>query len=210
MNKIKPAVQPEENVATQDNEDASIVKEKKDIKKNDIKPVKTEVKPTKVTTKNVEPVKVVDPRGLYKGKTTPSKSQGTGSGTGDQGDPKGDPNSKYYGKNGNGNGPGIGEGQGPGSGPGKGGITFSLDGRHMLRSPKINDKSQETGKVVVDITVDKDGNVSAATAGGRGSTTTSDYLFRLAKEAAMKAKFNADPNSAEIQKGTITFVFVVQ
>jgi TonB family protein len=80
----------------------------------------------------------------------------------------------------------------------------------MLKNPQINDRSQETGKVVVDITVDKDGNVASAIPGGRGSTTTSAYLFKLAKEAAFKAKFNASPEDADIQKGTITFVFVVQ
>ncbi|MBP9790014.1 MAG: energy transducer TonB, partial [Bacteroidia bacterium] len=75
---------------------------------------------------------------------------------------------------------------------------------------QITDHSQETGKVVVDITVDKDGTVETAIPGGRGSTTTSAYLFRLAKEAAMKAKFNPSPEGADIQKGTISFVFLVQ
>ena len=83
-----------------------------------------------------------------------------------------------------------------------------LSGRRMVRTPQINDRSQETGKVVVDITVDKDGNVVAAIPGGRGSTTTSAYLMQLAKDAAMKAKFNPSPEGADIQKGTISFVFL--
>ena len=80
----------------------------------------------------------------------------------------------------------------------------------MMREPKVSDQSQETGKVVVDITVDKDGNVIAAIPGGRGSTTTSSRLFALAKEASMKAKFSTSTDAADIQKGTITYVFVVQ
>ncbi|MFM7217228.1 MAG: hypothetical protein ACKO1U_04325, partial [Bacteroidota bacterium] len=76
--------------------------------------------------------------------------------------------------------------------------------------PLPKDNTQETGKVVVDITVDKEGNVMTATPGGRGSTTTSSHLFRLAKEAAMKAKFDQNPDAGDIQRGTITFVFVVQ
>ena len=64
--------------------------------------------------------------------------------------------------------------------------------------------------MVVDITVDKDGNVVSATPGGRGSTTTSAYLFRLAKESALKAKFDENPDAADIQRGTITYIFVVQ
>jgi outer membrane biosynthesis protein TonB len=209
VEKVKPAISQEEKVVTQDFEEAPIAKEEK-IEKKNVKPVKTEVKTTK-ETKKVEPVKTVDQRALYQGKTTASKSQGTGKGTGDQGDPAGDPNSKYTGKNGSGGGgPGNGTGEGPGSGPGKGGVSFSLSGRHMVRTPQITDRSQETGKVVVDITVDKNGIVNSAIPGGRGSTTTSPLLYKLAKEAAMKAKFNESPEEADIQKGTITFVFLVQ
>ncbi|MBK9524986.1 MAG: energy transducer TonB [Bacteroidetes bacterium] len=211
LTKVKPASQPDENIATQDIEESGITKEIKDPKKTDIKRVNTTVTAPRDDRKVVEPVKTVDQRSIYKGKSNNSSSQGTGKGTGDQGDPTGDPNSKYYGKNGSGNGgPGVGPGEGPGQGPGKGGISFSLAGRKMIRTPQINDRSQETGKVVVDITVDKNGEVTAAIPGGRGSTTTSSYLYRLAREAAMKAKFNAGPEDADIQKGTITFVFLVQ
>lgn len=209
LTKVKPAPQVEENFATQETEESPVSKEVKDPKKTVSKTVKTDVKTVK-EDKISEPVKVVDARSLYKGKSNSSTSQGTGKGTGDQGDPQGDPNSKYYGKNGSGNGPGTGPGEGPGEGPGKGGVSFSLAGRKLLRTPQINDKSQETGKVVVDITVDKDGDVASAIPGARGSTTTSSYLYRLAKEAAMKAKFNPSPEGADIQKGTITFVFIVQ
>lgn len=206
--KVKASVAKEEKVATQDLEESPIAKESKIIPKH-ITPVKTETK-TDIKPK-VEPIKRADPNSLYHGKTTASKSQGTGKGLGDQGDPKGDPLSKYTGKNGNGTGgDGNGSGTGPGSGPGKGGISFSLSGRHMVRTPQVNDRSQETGKVVVEITVNKDGDVMSAIPGGRGSTTTSSLLFKLAKDAAMKAKFNSSPDEADIQKGTITFVFLVQ
>ncbi|TAH41304.1 MAG: hypothetical protein EYC69_08435 [Bacteroidetes bacterium] len=208
VNKVKQQSQPEENYATQDMEESPIVKENKDIKK-DVKKVTTTPVSTKVEKTNVEPVKTVNTKALYQGKNNNSKSQGTGEGAGDQGDPKGDPNSNYYGKSGNGTGLGQGDGEGTGSGSGKG-VSFSLSGRKMVRTPQINDRSQETGKVVVDITVDKDGNVVAAIPGGRGSTTTSAYLMRLAKDAAMKAKFNPSPEGADIQKGTISFVFLVQ
>ncbi len=206
VEKVQPSTAPEENVATQDLEEVNIPPAKKVDTKKDVKPTKTEVK---TVTKPAEPVKTVNTSALYQGKTTASKSQGTGSGSGDQGDKNGDPNSKYTGKNGNGTGDGGGEGTGQGNGTGKG-ISFSLSGRKLIRTPQITDHSQETGKVVVDITVDKDGAVETAIPGGRGSTTTSAYLFRLAKEAAMKAKFNPSPEGADIQKGTISFVFLVQ
>lgn len=208
VEKVIPQKANEEPVATQDFEEAPITKENKPEKV--IPQKKQEVKITKPIVKT-EPVRTVDSRAIYQGKTTSSKSQGTGQGKGDQGDPAGDPMSKYTGKNGSGGGgPGNGTGQGEGTGPGKGGFSFSLSGRKMLRSPQINDRSQETGKVVVDITVDKDGNVASAIPGGRGSTTTSAYLFKLAKDAALKAKFNASPEDADIQKGSMTFVFLVQ
>ena len=206
--KIIPQKANEEPVATQDFEESPIAKE--DRLEKVIPKKKLELKSTKPVVKP-EPVRTVDSRAIYQGKTTASKSQGTGKGSGDQGDPAGDPMSKYTGKNGSGGGgPGNGTGQGEGTGPGKGGFSFSLSGRKMLRSPQINDRSQETGKVVVDITVDKDGNVASAIPGGRGSTTTSAYLFKLAKDAALKAKFNASPEDADIQKGSMTFVFLVQ
>lgn len=207
IEKAQPEAVVEENIATQDLEEVNIPPVKKVDAKKDIKPTKTDIKNT--TTKTVVPVKTANPSAMYQGKNTASKSQGTGAGTGDQGDKNGDPFSKYTGKNGNGTGDGGGEGTGKGNGVGKG-VSFTLSGRKLIRTPQISDQSQETGTVVVNITVDKDGNVETAIAGGRGSTTTSAYLFRLAKEAALKAKFNPSPENADIQKGTISFVFLVQ
>jgi len=213
-NPVKEQAQPqqEEKILTSNDEESPVMKEevKKDIKKETKKITKTATPPVK-TEKKVEPEKVVDKKALYQGKNTNSTSQGTATtGTGDQGSKNGDPFSKYYGKNGNGTGPGQGTGTGPGTGPGNGGISFDLAGRRLVRKPTIDDKSQETGKVVVSITVDKDGNVTEARPGARGSTTTSSYLFGKAKEAAMRAKFSPNPDGTDIQKGTMTFVFLVQ
>ena len=208
--KTKVTPSQEEPYATQDNEEAPVVKTNV-VKKNVIKKTESVTNVTKP-----ERVKVADPRSIYQGKTNDSRSQGTGTGTGDQGKKNGDPNALYSGSGGTGGrgtGTGTGDGDGAGSGTGSGngnGISFSLSGRNMVRAPQVNDRSQETGKVVVDITVDKNGAVIGAIPGGRGSTTTSQYLYRLAKEAAMRAKFNVSANEADIQKGTMTFVFVVQ
>ena len=196
-----PSTQQEEEIATQETEEAPVAHEKKDVKK-DVKPAKSDPKPVVKPVKPVEQPRTADPRSLYRGKTTASQSQGTGTkGSGDQGDRNGDPNSLYTGKGGEGggkgkgSGTGTGDGEGPGFGTGKGGgVSFSLTGRKWMRPPVISDRSQETGKVVIDITVDKDGNVVTANAGGRGSTTTNSYLTRLAVDAAMKAKFNPSPD----------------
>jgi outer membrane biosynthesis protein TonB len=139
---------------------------------------------------------------LYKGKSNNSTSQGNSNkGTGDQGDPNGDPNATNYGKN-------TGDGNNPGDGTGKG-ISFSLAGRRMIAKPQIQDNSQEEGKVVVDIIVDRSGKVIKATPGARGSTTTSTHLYNKAKQSALNAKFSARNDGPEEQKGNITFVFIL-
>lgn len=104
--------------------------------------------------------------------------------------------------------PGAPHGSVPGSG--NSGISFNLSGRKMMSPPRITDNSQETGKVVVDIVVDKYGKVVRATPGARGSTTTSTYLYKLAQNAAIETKFDANPNASVQQNGSMTFVFVLE
>lgn len=220
-----PAVQPtpqpvqavkQENYNTQETEESASIEEKKEKIKKAVKPVITPpVKP--VVVKKVEPVvPKVNAEALYPGKRNNSTSQGTGTvAAGDQGTRDGDPNSLYTGKGqgqgGNGSGGGKGDGDGPGVGSGKGpGFSYELGGRNVRVRPSLNDNSQETGKVVVAIKVDKYGTVIDAVPGTRGSTTTSSNLYRKAKEAALRAKFNASPEGVEEQRGTITFVFLVQ
>lgn len=151
-----------------------------------------------------------DPRALYvPGKRgnqgNPNGSQ-DGNGTGGQGTGNG-------GGNGSGNGTGSGGGSGTGSGGGNGagnGIYFDLSGRSFVARPRIEDNSQEQGRVVIDITVDKNGKVVSANGPGRGSTTTSATLVKKAKESAMKTVFSASPNGVEEQRGSITFNFVLR
>lgn len=231
------AEQQEEKIVTQDLEETPAVVEKKiepvkkvekkivpptPVVKKEVKPVPVETKPVeKVIEKPVEPAKpVVNSAAIYKGKKNQNPStgnEGTTGKPGDQGVKEGSLYSKNHGKgggtgDGSGNGPGgSGGGLGDGNGPGTGsGVTFNLDGRKMLAIPKVNDNSQETGKVVVSITVDKTGKVINAVPGARGSTTTATGLYAKAKQAAMKAQFDVNPNAAEEQKGTITFIFIVQ
>ncbi len=214
VEKVKPVAQTEQTkIATQDLEETATipVKEKKKPEIIKVKETKPVVKlPEKVKVEEYKPV--VDQRAIYKGKANNSKSQGTAtSGTGDQGNPDGDPNSNLYGKPGSGNGSGDGNGTGSGVGDGSApGVSFSLGGRSMVRLPKVNDNSQDQGKVVIDIVVDKYGTVVTATGPGRGSTTTSTNLVRKAKEAAVKTKFSPSPQGVEEQHGTITFVFIVR
>ena len=121
--------------------------------------------------------------------------------SGNQGDPNGTNNTNNY------NGvPGTGNESGDGNGKGS---KWFLHGRTMLLKPQLVDDSQESGIVVVEITVDKSGNVTHANPGARGSTTASGVLFAKARQASMKAKFNPSPEGIEEQKGTITFNFIL-
>ncbi len=115
-------------------------------------------------------------------------------------DSNGDNNSN----NSNGNGNTNGNSNGPSSG-----INYSLGGRGKVSFKKPNNPTQEDGTVVVDIVVDKYGKVIKATPGARGSTTTNPTLYKQAKEAALKAKFTKKLDALTDQKGTMTFVFIL-
>ena len=83
-----------------------------------------------------------------------------------------------------------------------------LEGRTTVGALPIPEyTAQQTGKVVVKIVVDRDGNVLKATAGAPGTTITDSSLRESAKKAALKAKFNVSRTAPEVQEGTITYVF---
>ncbi len=121
-----------------------------------------------------------------------STGDGNSNTAGDQGDPNGDPNSSNYTGGGTGN-----------------GVDFSLAGRSMVKVKKPNNPTQEDGKVVVEIVVDKNGKVIRATPGARGSSTSNPTLQKIAKEAALEARFNVKADASAEQKGTMTFVFIL-
>lgn len=96
-------------------------------------------------------------------------------------------------------------------GGGGNGINFNLAGRSFGSTPpKPEYNSKAEGKVVVEIRVDRSGTVVSASPGKAGTTTNDPVLREAAKAAALKAKFNSDPNAAEIQVGTITYTFIQQ
>lgn len=126
---------------------------------------------------------------------TDSKSEGIAGGQGNQGVPEGSPDSKI---------------RGTGSGTGTIGISFSLEGRGSQSIPEPKYDKQAEGIVVVEITVDRNGKVSTAIPGSKGSTTLDENLLSLAKESALKAQFDPKPDAPVFQKGTITYKFVLK
>ena len=69
---------------------------------------------------------------------------------------------------------------------------------------------QGEGRVVVEVSVDRSGKVVQAIPGYKGSTTIDEYLLKVAKEAALKAKFQTKADAPAIQKGTITYNFILK
>jgi colicin import membrane protein len=96
---------------------------------------------------------------------------------------------------------------GPGGGTGNGTISYSLGERKFQSLPIPKYDYQGEGIVAVEISVDRNGNVTKAVAGVKGSTTLDEYLCREAREAAMKAKFDSSDNAPLLQKGRIYYNF---
>ncbi len=90
------------------------------------------------------------------------------------------------------------------------GVSFSLAGRNPQLLPLPDYNHQVEGIVVVEVTVNRNGDVTNAIPGVRGSTTLNENLMINARRAAERAKFNVSPDAAQFQKGTITYHFRLQ
>jgi flagellar biosynthesis GTPase FlhF len=214
-----------EEVVTQDTEDAPVMPDE-DKEKTEKKPEKEPEEETKETEEikeeteeaeetQPEPVEkepekeVVDKEPEPKPDETTNEAldnvlnapknegeadQGEGDNTtgGDKGDPDGDKNAKSY----------YGTGKGD-SGDGN----YRLGGREALQKTKYVQDCNETGRVVVRIEVNRQGQVIAATPGVKGTTNNADCLTDPAKRAALDTKFNADQDAPPTQVGYITYRF---
>lgn len=141
-----------------------------------------------------EPEQTVDPRALFPGRdqrTTDRQDVGDTEQEGTQGAPEGAVNAT----------------EPTGFGPGEG-IEYSLTGRRANYLPIPEYTTLATGRVVVQITVNRQGHVIRASAGARGTTTTDRTLHRNAEEAARKARFDLKEDAPEEQTGTITYNFI--
>jgi TonB family protein len=196
-----------ENIESSEKKEPEIKKKKeKQIKKNIDKVIPEKI--AKVE-KEVKTTPKVNQKALFPSKKTTSNEGNTGK-PGDQGNPNGVAGSPLYTGGGNGSGNGTGGGSGSGTGPNKGdGISFFLNGRNPSYLPKPEFNDQIEGKVVVEITVDKNGKVISAVPGVKGSTTLDETLLDAAKKAALLSRFDKKPD-ATVQKGTITYHFLLQ
>lgn len=188
----------EDGSITQDYEEAPAIEEQSKQEKTEA--TKTETKPEKEKEKKPE-VKIerkVNENALFQGRNRNSNSnssEGENKGNGNQGSTTGSVDSKNH----------VG-----GNSMGENGTSFSLSGRNPESLPKPDYNYQIEGKVVVEITVDKYGNVTDAIPGVKGSTTLDANLLAAAKKAAKNAKFDKKPDAPAYQKGTITYYFKLQ
>jgi outer membrane biosynthesis protein TonB len=137
-----------------------------------------------------------------KNRGTNSTGEGIAGGPGNQGDPNGSVNSKVR---------GVGSGLGDkGSGTGDKGISYDLQGRGFQALPQPKYDYQGEGRVVVEVSVDRSGKVVQAIPGTKGSTTLDEYLLKVAKEAALGARFQVKQDAPAIQKGSITYNFILK
>lgn len=84
---------------------------------------------------------------------------------------------------------------------------YSFDKRYTVTKPTPKYTCLESGKVIVEITVDREGNTIKAIAGIKGTTNTAKCLLDASKEAALNTKWNSDENAPEAQIGKIVYNF---
>lgn len=210
-----PAV--EKEIITSDNDDAPAIA---DIKKTVDKPKKIEAeKPIVKPVPKPQPSKATndalsnilngsDKSGDGNDKTSGNKGKSYGSSDASGYDGGGGSGTGSGGGNGSGQGIGTGSGYGSGSGSGvgAGNGNWKLAGRKLKNSDKVQQKCNEAGRVVVEIKVNRNGDV-VGTQYIKGTTNTDPCLIGPAYETARKYKWLPNPDAPEIQVGSITINF---
>lgn len=175
-----------QKVVTQNTEDAPevVTNDKKQNNTVATKTTKPESKPT------------VNPNALYTGKKNDGTGEGDGTGAtpGNQGKTTGTTLTNNY----------------DGTGSGNGGNLSGMPQRNFISKPNISDNGRVSGKIVVDIRVDPNGNVVYARAGARGTTISDANLLEKCENAVRSAKLNSLDSAPDVQIGTVVFVFQVK
>ncbi|ARN78976.1 hypothetical protein BST97_13810 [Nonlabens spongiae] len=190
---------PVDNVQTQENTDAPTIESdptvtepvEKPVKKPEVKKPIEKPKPKPSSSvldaiSNVEGAQEVDGEN--------NDGEGPGDGPGNKGQLNGNPYANtYYGNPGN----------------GQGGKGYGLSGRGKVAGQGVKPDCFETGTVIVEIEVNRQGRVVKATPGKRGSTNTAACLLEAAQQSAKTYKFTPAPEANPIQIGFIEVVFKV-
>lgn len=92
---------------------------------------------------------------------------------------------------------------------GYGNALLSVENRRFVVPPKIEDNGQLSGKIAVEVRVDRDGKIISARAGVRGTTITNNELFEKCERAALGAQLNRLEKAPPVQSGVIVFSFKI-
>lgn len=84
---------------------------------------------------------------------------------------------------------------------------YELGDRRAIRKPKPNYSCNETGRVVIRVWVNAEGQTYKAELDLKNTTDTSPCLVREAKQAALKTTWLADTDAEPIQIGSIIYNF---
>ena len=188
-----------ENVLTADNAEAIAIKKQKEIADAKAK-ADANAKAAEQKKKQEEAEKKAKLDALIGGvKKSDGKTaggEGDDKSPGDKGQLDGDPYApSYFGTGGNGSG-------------GSGGSGYGLNGRGKPSNGKVVPKCDEEGRVVVEIHVNRDGRVTKAIPGVKG--TTGDLcLYDAAKQTALTYKWPADSKAPANQIGFVKIDFSV-
>ncbi|MCK0110464.1 energy transducer TonB [Flavobacteriaceae bacterium S0825] len=206
----KPQETKAENVITEDNAESIAIKKQKE---EALKKAKEEAK-AKAEAERIEREKKAEADRLEKERKeqkakrdavdgllggiknsdgTDSGSEGDDNKAGDKGQLNGDPYAPSY----------FGE-----PGAGGGGSGYGLRGRGRPSKSKVLPECNEEGKVVVEIHVNRQGNVVNAIPGKRGTTGVS-CLYDAAKKTALTYKWPADSKAPTKQVGFVVINFSV-
>ncbi|MEO8588636.1 MAG: hypothetical protein ABI432_04655 [Flavobacteriales bacterium] len=192
---IVPVNDQEEQLLTEDDPETPITRP--EPKEPAVKPVKDPVvKPVHKPTAE-EQQRDANNRMNQLYNTPGNGGQGNTGQPGNVGNPNGTPG---------GDGSGIGTGTGHATGPG---WDVDLAGRTIKKKPTIPPQENVSGRVVLDIWVNPDGQVVRVVRNIDKSTTMNEDLFERAKRAAMGSSFYPNPKALGDQKGTMTFTFVL-
>jgi periplasmic protein TonB len=188
-------------IATKNSDSPVTVPEKAEPKKTKASPAPNPAPPTTAPVKKVE---TVDPNALYKRSSggggangTVGKAAGTGGnnngddakGVGDKGNPNGKLDAKEFYGSPNG---------------GSSGVAFDVSGWSLASRPNVNDDSDETGKIVFQLTVDDAGNIINVKT---KQTTVGASVVEVYRRAVQRLRLRPkSANTPPTSTGTITFI----
>ena len=176
----------ERSVATQDMDDAPAVVANETKKAN--------AEETTVEKKDSKPA--VNPNALYTGRRNdaPGRGDGEGGAPGNQGSVQGDPLAANYGEG--------------GSGFGSEGLTIA--NRRWVVPPRIDDNGQQAGVVAVEVHVARNGLVTYARAGVKGTTLPDRSLWEKCEQALRGARLNELERAPTVQKAVVHVRFMLK